>query len=856
MIFHMASAGVIMRKYLPLIVLLALSFDLSGEEKRSTADQIEVIAGEWAEVNDVKRLYDTPVGAVYEFGLSLPWKCTPYLDSSTRQIGAREHEKNCKCDICRKMRSGIKGVLLASLGKKELKRKRFVVLDFKIRAFPAIDSNQTSSFQFQVVRSGETKIKSNYGDVTGILYTGSSLLRSFSTEFIQPPNFWVTKTEGFPYNPDFGLYSCRIIFDTRTGNNLTVIRNGYHVIFLQPEAPAPRLPIEINSLGIISQDRGGNKRNRREYLEISSPVIYRFNSEALLQELPVQDVVPYPYDAYLLKDSKDRPVPAEQEWRKAKGSKNPDLQYAYALRWLYGDECNPSRAIDLLEAAAKENHVLADYELGVCYYRGYGVAQNWKKADRYLKEAEAFGYSKAAALRSMIAWVQRNRPKFYDRKGWNDSMVEMIEASGKSIEHDNSVFYSFFSDVQDAFIFEYSPKRFHLGFWTQHRYLFMNFPDADEIVGRHMEQNRNAGYIPAYLTEAQYLEFRKKDRKAIIRLLRAGSNAGDLECRSKLMLLLAEAGEPPKEMFNAENDLLLSDDPVYLLLDYALKHPDEPGIAEFLAADREGAARIWGRKNSAEAGYLSALLTWSRVYPYRHRHGVPHRRKKVGDFPEMEQVAAMRRNEEKAAAAGFEQLKTAAKAGIPSAMYLVARQYGNCDYPADDEVTSDFLAKQAGEAWMKKAAAAGHAQARFLVLAGELEKAMVSRQEQMLMEVEEFCRMNYPPAFLLKAEILDRLNRNAEAVAAYEAAASRGEYQAWRILALKQEKLKNENAANELWKKFIAADREHRRQDRYDVFYPQIKIDIKLQPWMMSPEEIQEYRTRLEKTVNIEIADD
>jgi len=854
MILHAASLRG--RTWFLFFFLVILSFDLFGGGKGAATEQIEVIAGEWDEVNDVRKLYDTPVGAVYEFGLSLSWNCTPYFESGTWQIGAREHEKNCKCDICRKMRSGIKGVLLASLGKRALKRKRFVVLDFKIRAFPAIASNQTSSFQFQIVRSGETKIKSNYGDVTGILFSGSSLLRSFSTEFIQPPNFWIIRTEGFPYRPDFGLYSCRIIFNTYTGNNLTVIRNGYHVIFLQPEAPAPRLPIEINSLGIISQDRGGNKGNRREYLEISSPVIYRFNSEALLQELPAQDVVAYPYDAYLLKDSKDRPVPAGQEWRKVKGSKNPDLQYAYALRWLYGDECNPSRAIDLLEEAAKEKHALADYELGVCYYRGYGVTPNEKKADRYLKEAETFGYSKAAVLRSMIFWEQHNRPKFYDRKSWNDSMVEMIEASGKSIEHDNSVFYSFFSDVQDSFIFEYSPKRFHLGFWMHHRHLFSNFPDADEIVGRHMEQNRNSGYIPAYLTEAQYLEFRKKDRKEVIRLLRAGSNAGDLECRSKLLLVLAEAGELPKEMFNAENDLLFSDDPVYLMFEYALKHPGEPGIAEFLAADREGAARIWARKSSAEAGYLSALLTWSRVYPYRHRHGVPHRRKKVGDSVEMEQIAAMRRDEENAAAAGFEQLKIAAKAGIPSAMYLVARQYGNCDYPADDEVTSDPLAKLAGEAWMKKAAEAGHAKARFQMLQWESMKAMISRLEQMLPEVEEFCRINYSPAFLLKAEILDRLNRSAEAVAAYETAASRGEYQAWRVLALKQEKLKHESAANELWKKFIAADREHRKQDRYDVFYPQIKIDTKLQPWMMSPDEIQQYRERLEKIVGVEIMDD
>ena len=434
MILHAASLRG--RTWFLFFFLVILSFDLFGGGKGAATEQIEVIAGEWDEVNDVRKLYDTPVGAVYEFGLSLSWNCTPYFESGTWQIGAREHEKNCKCDICRKMRSGIKGVLLASLGKRALKRKRFVVLDFKIRAFPAIASNQTSSFQFQIVRSGETKIKSNYGDVTGILFSGSSLLRSFSTEFIQPPNFWIIRTEGFPYRPDFGLYSCRIIFNTYTGNNLTVIRNGYHVIFLQPEAPAPRLPIEINSLGIISQDRGGNKGNRREYLEISSPVIYRFNSEALLQELPAQDVVAYPYDAYLLKDSKDRPVPAGQEWRKVKGSKNPDLQYAYALRWLYGDECNPSRAIDLLEEAAKEKHALADYELGVCYYRGYGVTPNEKKADRYLKEAETFGYSKAAVLRSMIFWEQHNRPKFYDRKSWNDSMVEMIEASGKSIEHD------------------------------------------------------------------------------------------------------------------------------------------------------------------------------------------------------------------------------------------------------------------------------------------------------------------------------------------------------------------------------------------------------------------------------------
>ncbi|MPN04624.1 hypothetical protein SDC9_151869 [bioreactor metagenome] len=189
-------------------------------------------------------------------------------------------------------------------------------------------------------------------------------------------------------------------------------------------------------------------------------------------------------------------------------------------------------------------------------------------------------------------------------------------------------------------------------------------------------------------------------------------------------------------------------------------------------------------------------------------------------------------------------------------MYLVARQYMNCDYPDNDDVTSDAQSRSLGEAWMKKAAEAGHAKARFLLLDREAEKAMIGRLKQMLPEVQVFCDMNYSPAFLLKAKILDRLNLHSEAAEAYQIAAARGEHQAWRILAQKQENLKKEKSANEYWGKFIQADRESRKQNRYDIFYPQIKVDVKLQPWMMSPEEVKEYRLQLKENINIDIAED
>ena len=139
--------------------LLSLAFGLlllSPGEVRGTADldDLEVLAGEWKETGEVKKLFDTPLGAVYKFGLSDRHSVQAQaFRTSTGGIEYREpHEKKCNCNRCKAERKGIKGLLQINFGGRKVKLKRFVVLDFKLRAYPALDAQSTAGFRFQYVR--------------------------------------------------------------------------------------------------------------------------------------------------------------------------------------------------------------------------------------------------------------------------------------------------------------------------------------------------------------------------------------------------------------------------------------------------------------------------------------------------------------------------------------------------------------------------------------------------------------------------------------------------------------------------------------------------------------------------------
>lgn len=792
---------------------------------REPEESIEVLNGEWTETGKVKKLYDTPLGAVYRFSLSNSYQCTPYstAGSSARIINGNRHKNNCSCTLCERNRHGIAGILQFNVKKARGKDKRFVVLDFKVRSFPALTNEKTAEHQFQVVRSDKSKLRSDCSDITGILYLSSKKTFTMSTTYRLPSNFWNVKAEGVYYRPNFEPYTYRIIFDTKTGKNLTVIRNERSMISLQPETPiSSSQPIEINTLGIIAQNRGGDSKYRRQILEISPPTIYCFDSPQSLSSLPDTPVESYPYSAYSLTNGKKDSVSSGGEWRQLKNHKNPDLQYAYALRLLYGNDPQPSHAVELLESAIREDHVLANYQLGLCYYRGYGVEPDYRKADKYLEIAERYGYQPANTLRALMLWNQKFRPKFVIGKPWEKQMVKALDFWDGSYcqMHDPYALVTIFYDLGSFQILEASPKRLGLAhWWTQYKITNKNLSDPATPVLEELDNLIRSGYRPACLTKAMFLQYLNAPAKEIVEPLRLGARLGDPECEVMLLEMEAKIGILNSAEFTPEKQLRLGEYPQYLLLSFAMNNPNFPGVVEFLKFEKNHARarQIWEQTDNAEARYLLGLLEWTVAFPYSKMHGAIPDKKQTMKFEERI----------KAGDAGFKYLKAAARKGVPEAMYLVARQYSLGDFPTDDAFLDEERARQEGRVQMKRAAAVGQLNARFHVLESAINDsdASINKMPQYLTEIEEFINLNHAPAYLLKARILGRMKR-PEAADAYHAAEKQGVHDALRFLAAETIGRKQPETADVLWGDYIKADRKHREWDRYDVFFPVIKINL------------------------------
>ena len=56
------------------------------------------------------------------------------------------------------------------------------------------------------------------------------------------------------------------------------------------------------------------------------------------------------------------------------------------------------KAVEWFSKAANQGHCDAQYQLGLCYYYGYGVWPDAEVADTWLRQAAAQGHTAAQAL--------------------------------------------------------------------------------------------------------------------------------------------------------------------------------------------------------------------------------------------------------------------------------------------------------------------------------------------------------------------------------------------------------------------------------------------------------------------------
>ncbi len=785
-----------------------------------SAEELEVIGGRWELSGEVRKLHDTPLGAVYRFEPGLSYDLLPARAAAGNPT---KHPRSCDCRNCDVRRRSIRGSLQVRFGKRKLPEKRFVVLDFKVRTFPALNRTKTPEYQFQIIRSPGGQVHADAADLNGQLLLRSDDYFYFNTGCQLPLQHPVYQLTGFDYSPAFEPHAYRIIFDTLAGS-VTVIRNQYIMSYLTAEKPVQRgRMIEVNNLGIISQTRSSDSDYRKTILEFSPPLVYRFQSSALLEKLPPLTIPTYPYSNYPAAERGKSYPPAEAR-KRLLNHPNPDLQYAYALELLYGEAAQPSQAIELLEKAVREDHVLAMAELGLCYARGYGVKPDREQALRYLRNAKAYGYLPAAAMHGRLLWEEAERPKFIAVQEWYSDLQKLIQLviipqRGKSC-HD---LYALANIIGGASFGtgrqEFSPKRCVPGL------LRNRSPHSSAAIQEELDALIAAGYRPAWWLKGVALEGKASPEEVMVPLA-AGAAAGDPDCQLNLLIYKAIAGTLTREDFTPASELALGSSPQYRLLEFAVRNPDFPGIAEFLqfTDEHRQAAEIWGKSGSAKAEFLLGLLDWSQAFPIEHPYGLVIPDNTIPLYDEFSGPTGR----------GFARLERAAGHGIPEALYLVARQYCHGDLPLQHSSSRKAHTLPRGKTMMREAAAKGQLSAQFahLELAAEEPKANFAN---LLADNERFVALNHLPAWLLKAKLLNQLKQPQEAGRVWQEAAERGLPDGWRLLAERAYAEHRETAADAYWVKYIRADQEQRRQDRFDFYYPRRFIELEDRNRVLAP---------------------
>lgn len=312
----------------------------------------------WEPVGKVEKKYHTPLGAVFQLPGYRPDDFSVNVNGLYVKIFSDEFDA-VKC------------------------KSRFIAIDFSARLFP-------EKLPEKGVFPGDVFL--GWGSNGAGIFTIYDLITAFGAGGLHVNDAIAFQTKAgfcrsgveYPYGikspaDPFKLYTFRHIIDAKGKYQFFIngdwgkcmvelpdikLNNGmiYH-------AKARKLqPFKVNSFCLYS--------DRKLQLELSDPVVYFADEWEDLKKLPALSCREYPYRGY-------RDFPLKETRR------NPDAWYAEAMEILYGSrrETHPQEGIKLLEKAARKDHALAEYQLGLCYYRGIGVEQDFKTAGKHLRQA-------------------------------------------------------------------------------------------------------------------------------------------------------------------------------------------------------------------------------------------------------------------------------------------------------------------------------------------------------------------------------------------------------------------------------------------------------------------------------------
>lgn len=808
----------------------------------------------WDTETGVTKLFDTPGGAVYEFPLSPYFRGWEGANYERRNVigGVQQYLSQYwikpSAQYLSVSFSSIQYNFLASSGREDDRLKRFVVLDFGMRCFPALSKEADPTLRFILFRS-QNGLAQRGEDLDGTLHFNSEVpfyeyffndLRDFSWQY----RF---RFRGAPYRPNYEWMTLRVVFDTAAGGTNRTLVNGESVEFSNLDGPdrdeafARTLGIAIPQWTSYKSWRSASNRKdlyyvlsekgaeQRRIFEFSQPVVRMFDTAAEVNRLPPVVFTPYDYERYFDRMAADSAgKDADRLERTVRSSRNPDMHYAYALRKLYGEDCDPEGALAYLERAADKEHVPAFYQLALCHYRGFGVRPDPAKALKYLEKARKFRHPDVNALYLDILWAQQHRSPLLSpqlRRELATGVAALPELDGNAVSNFARLLWTGRFDARTtgvklaalaaALNVRPEPMTFYFSASNIFGNSILDDERRKELEKYEIPQNfvtvppspvpadvREAArrtalikypplgcLVPAAIPEA--------DRSAY---LAAAAKGGSMRAQVEELYGRFRAGALTAADFSPERQFRLGDDPLYELIRFSAANPDYAGVAEFRDGDLAAAVNIWKKDRSPQGRFLYA-------------GGVLHRVLAL-------EVAALPRlalcGDTATLLDAYRALGEAAAAGLPSAMYLYALALRNQPPQA--------LTPDTGRARTLLADAADKGHGKAALLLAEIDYRERRRVGRVIMpELAAGVMAGSPDALLLRGRVYAESTTTVkDAMVDFEAAARMGSSEACRELAL----LSKDPAQKRVWwKRFLAFDRLERFNDPLDVFDPDLQVN-------------------------------
>ena len=840
-----------MKKFVSIVFLLlcfVTAFAKAKNKSNENSAEPKTFMGEWKINGAVKKLYDTPLGEVFKFSASSRFS---RFDRKIfdKQINSIQFE-------------------LFKNSKEREEVRRFIVIDLKIRVFPASSEVKNPSLSFSFTRSmnAANSIK-KYGNINGIssnLYTKKNARKRTHiwrlpqvTNAKRINNDLLISQEsghiGLKSLPAYETISMRFIVDTNqdgfisSNTNERLFIQRHHEFF-----PNKRYP--VYSFGILIEKC---REKRRFIVEFSRPKITFTDNETDLPELEPVKPEKYPYSGYvrMYKESKKKK-------RNLKRLDNPDAIYGHALNLLEGKDL--VEGIKLLRYIAKKHeHILAMNQLGICYWRGIGVKADNKEAVKWFRSAGKYDLQDALAYGGALSLKRASKPYIgeHDKKNIYYALnhIEEYKNVGK---HSTSVLFAILNQifakdtrVGGIAVHERSAK---LAYWIAKNNRLRDFyknsiyedkgiaPKDAGMTNEHIKNKyydiRNlfglswhvpdgnvsqkaiddaveANFPAAIYFKGQLLiaKSKKTERESAVKqalsLFERGEKLGDLECAIEVLHSKARLGQLSTVDFNAENFARFFDHPLYYLLQYIVKNPNLAGAKEFLNRDYRAARRIWRKKLTAKNNFLLAL---EGIYQYYH-YGADTAMYRIyyGDIHDIK--------------VAYKHLNAAVKANIQDAIYLKGVYYLNKKYNSFAGMRSGDIS--AGTDLLRKIAPK-NIKAQYYLIKNDFynNKRM---DKKWLKQLKPLRDLNFPDAWMLSSDIFARsyqgnAAKRKKVIAIYKKAAVLGCVRAWDRLAMLYYKNGRGNAsdraaAEKYWKMFLEADKKQRRNDPFDPYWPKPK---------------------------------